>query len=106
MLARTAKIASNPLYRFTKHLPSGSCTIASLNTTFPLNSGARIPAIGLSNIRQRVNSQEAIVLDALKAIYGHIDTARIDRTVPAVGGAIKKGGITKSEIFVTTKLWV
>lgn len=41
----------------------------------------------------------------MKAGYRHIDTARIYGTEPAVGAAIKKSGIPRSEIFITTKLW-
>ena len=44
-------------------------------------------------------------MEALKAGYRHIDTARIYGTEPAVGAAIKKSGIPRSEIFITTKLW-
>jgi alcohol dehydrogenase (NADP+) len=42
---------------------------------------------------------------ALKAGYRHIDTARIYGTEPAVGNAIKKSGIPREELFITTKLW-
>jgi alcohol dehydrogenase (NADP+) len=42
---------------------------------------------------------------ALKAGYRHIDTARIYGTEPAVGNAIKKSGIPREELFLTTKLW-
>jgi alcohol dehydrogenase (NADP+) len=42
---------------------------------------------------------------ALKAGYRHIDTARIYGTEPAVGNAIRKSGIPRSELFITTKLW-
>lgn len=42
---------------------------------------------------------------ALKTGYRHIDTARIYGTEPAVGAAIAKSGIPRSELFITTKLW-
>jgi diketogulonate reductase-like aldo/keto reductase len=42
---------------------------------------------------------------ALKAGYRHIDTARIYGTEPAVGNAIKKSGVPREELFITTKLW-
>jgi alcohol dehydrogenase (NADP+) len=41
---------------------------------------------------------------ALKVGYRHIDTARIYGTEPAVGAAIKKSGVSRSELFITTKL--
>jgi len=42
---------------------------------------------------------------ALEAGYRHIDTARVYGTEPAVGAAIKKSGIKREELFITTKLW-
>ncbi len=42
---------------------------------------------------------------ALEAGYRHIDTARIYGTEPAVGNAIKKSGVPREELFVTSKLW-
>jgi len=41
----------------------------------------------------------------LKVGYKHIDTARIYGTEAAIGAAIKKSGIPRSELFITTKLW-
>ena len=43
--------------------------------------------------------------EALKAGYRHIDTARIYGTERAVGAGIRKSGIPRSEIFITSKLW-
>lgn len=54
---------------------------------------------------QDAGAQEDAVTEALKAGYRHIDTARIYGTEPAVGAAIRKSGIPRSEIFITTKLW-
>jgi diketogulonate reductase-like aldo/keto reductase len=45
------------------------------------------------------------VTHALKAGYRHIDTARIYGTERAVGNAMKKSGVPREEIFLTTKLW-
>ncbi len=49
---------------------------------------------------------EKAVLTALDAGYRLIDTASSYGNEEAVGRAIKKSGITRSDIFVTTKLWV
>lgn len=73
-------------------------------TTFKLNTGAQIPAIGFGTWQDK-EAQEPAVTIALKAGYRHIDTARIYGTEPAVGNAIKKSGIPREEIFLTTKLW-
>ena len=41
----------------------------------------------------------------MKAGYRHIDTAHIYGTEPAVGKGIKKSGVPRDQIFITTKLW-
>jgi alcohol dehydrogenase (NADP+) len=73
-------------------------------TTHTLNTGAKIPAIGFGTW-QDADAQEPAVTIALKAGYKHIDTARIYGTEKAVGNAIKKSGVPREELFITTKLW-
>ena len=73
-------------------------------TLLTLNTGAKIPAIGFGTWQDK-DAQEPAVTHALKAGYRHIDTARIYGTEPAVGNAIKKSGIPRDQIFLTTKLW-
>ncbi|KAH0542735.1 hypothetical protein FGG08_002874 [Glutinoglossum americanum] len=73
-------------------------------TKFKLNTGAEVPAIGFGTW-QDAEAQESAVLAALNAGYRHIDTARVYHTELAVGRAIQKSGIPRSELFVTTKLW-
>ncbi len=46
------------------------------------------------------------VLDALEVGYRSIDTAAAYQNEKAVGDAIKESGISRSELFVTTKLWI
>jgi len=69
-----------------------------------LNTGAAIPAIGFGTWQDK-DAQEKAVTEALNAGYRHIDTARVYGTEPACGAAIKKSGIPRSELFITTKLW-
>ena len=78
--------------------------MATLNTMLPLNTGGKIPALGFGTW-QDADEQEDAVYEALKAGYRHIDTARIYGTEPAVAKGIKKSGVPRSEIFITTKLW-
>ncbi|KAL4922795.1 NADP-dependent oxidoreductase domain-containing protein [Aspergillus aurantiobrunneus] len=73
-------------------------------TTFKLNTGATIPALGFGTW-QDAEAQESAVAEALKAGYRHIDTARVYGTEKAVGAAIRKSGVPRNEIFLTTKLW-
>jgi len=78
--------------------------MATQTTTFKLNTGTQIPAIGFGTW-QDADAQEPAVTIALKEGYRHIDTARIYGTEVAVGKALKKSGISRDEIFITTKLW-
>jgi diketogulonate reductase-like aldo/keto reductase len=48
---------------------------------------------------------EAAVLAALEAGYRHIDTAALYGNEESVGAAIRMSGISRKNIFVTTKLW-
>ncbi|KAI9862841.1 MAG: hypothetical protein M1824_000971 [Vezdaea acicularis] len=73
-------------------------------TKFKLNTGQTIPAIGFGTWQDK-DAQEEAVTEALKCGYRHIDTARIYGTEPAVGKAIKRSGIPRDELFITTKLW-
>jgi diketogulonate reductase-like aldo/keto reductase len=73
-------------------------------TTYMLNTGTRIPALGFGTWQDE-DAQKDAVLAALKTGYRHIDTARIYGTEKAVGAAIKASGVPHDKIFLTTKLW-
>jgi 2,5-diketo-D-gluconate reductase A len=70
-----------------------------------LNTGDRIPQLGLGVFKVEDDICEQIVLDALEVGYRHIDTAMIYRNEAAVGRAIASSGIARDELFITTKLW-
>ena len=73
-------------------------------TTFTLNTGAKIPGIGFGTWQDK-DAQEDAVCEAIKAGYRHIDGAHVYGTEPAVAAAVKKAGVPRSELFITTKLW-
>lgn len=75
--------------------------------TVKLNNGIEMPLLGFGVFQITDNKEaEKAVLTALDAGYRLIDTASSYGNEGAVGRAIKKSGITRSDIFVTTKLWV
>lgn len=78
----------------------------SLTETYKLNNGVEIPIIGFGTW-QTPDGQvaEESVLAALNSGYRHIDTAAAYGNEESVGAAIKKSGINRHELFVTTKLW-
>jgi len=77
----------------------------SLNRSFTLNTGAKIPAVGFGTWQAAPNEVEKAVETALKAGYRHIDCAAIYRNETEVGRGIRNSGVNRKDIFVTTKLW-
>lgn len=49
---------------------------------------------------------EASVLEALRVGYRLVDTAAVYGNEEAVGQAIRKSGVPREELFITTKLWI
>lgn len=70
-----------------------------------LNNGVKMPMEGIGTFLLTPDEAENSVAHALKAGYRLIDTANAYVNEKAVGRAIKKSGIDRSEIFLETKLW-
>ncbi|MFD7522250.1 aldo/keto reductase [Paenibacillus chitinolyticus] len=75
--------------------------------TVTLNNGVKMPIIGFG-VYQVPDAEECenAVYEALMAGYRLIDTAAGYLNEEAVGRAIKRSGIPREELFITTKLWV
>jgi diketogulonate reductase-like aldo/keto reductase len=74
---------------------------------FRLNNGINIPALGLGVLDRDTRDQTAgAVATALAAGYRLIDTAASYLNERNVGEGIARSGIDRSDIFVTTKLWL
>lgn len=72
-----------------------------------LNNGTSIPPIGYGVFRITDQQEcEDAVLNALNAGYRFVDTAAGYGNEKAVGQAIRKSGIPRDELFISTKLWV
>ncbi|PKY07502.1 hypothetical protein P168DRAFT_309203 [Aspergillus campestris IBT 28561] len=72
--------------------------------TFTLNTGAKIPAIGLGTWQSQPNEVREAVKNALLRGYRHIDTALAYGNEHEVGEGIRDSGVPREEIWVTTKL--
>lgn len=72
-----------------------------------LNNGVEMPIIGFG-VFQIADAMvcEQSVYDAISVGYRLIDTAAVYNNEEAVGKAIKKSGVSREELFITTKLWV
>jgi diketogulonate reductase-like aldo/keto reductase len=68
-------------------------------------NGARIPQIGLGTWELRGNACVKLVAEAIRLGYRHIDTAEMYDNEEAVGEGLRVSGASRSEIFVTTKIW-
>ena len=69
-----------------------------------LNNGQKIPQLGFGVFLVKPAETEAAVAHALQAGYRHIDTAEMYGNEAQVGAAVGKSGLSRGEIFVTTKL--
>lgn len=70
-----------------------------------LNNGQSIPQLGLGVYKVSQNAAVELVHEAIKVGYRRIDTAALYGNEAEVGQAIRKSGIPRDEIFVTTKIW-
>ncbi|TPF86426.1 glyoxal reductase [Bifidobacterium sp. UTCIF-37] len=78
----------------------------AIQSTITLNNGTVIPQVGLGVFRTPDGDTTVnAVTAALEAGYRHIDTAMIYRNETSVGEGIRRSGVPRDDIFVTTKLW-
>jgi len=72
-----------------------------------LNNGVQMPILGFGVFQMNDAEEcERAVYDALRTGYRSIDTAAAYQNEEAVGRAIRRSGVPRQELFVTTKLWV
>lgn len=75
-------------------------------SSFTLNNGVEIPAVGFGVFQTPPDETTAAVETALAAGYRHIDTAAAYLNERGVGEAIRRSGLDRSELFVETKVWI
>lgn len=71
-----------------------------------LSNGTQMPMLGYGVYQVSPAECERCVLDALGVGYRLLDTAQSYGNEEQVGNAIKKSGLSRGEIFLTTKVWV
>lgn len=74
--------------------------------TVRLNNGIPMPRLGFGTNTLNGDIGERCVSEAISVGYRLIDTANIYGNEESVGSGIKKSGIKREELFVTSKLWV
>ncbi len=71
-----------------------------------LNNGVKMPMLGYGVYQVAPEECERCVLDALSVGYRAVDTAQAYGNEEGVGSALKKSGVPRSEVFLTTKVWI
>ncbi|PWN31469.1 uncharacterized protein FA14DRAFT_151454 [Meira miltonrushii] len=74
-------------------------------SSWTLANGARIPKIGFGTWKLNKEQAHASVTHALKTGYRHIDSAWAYKNEDATGDAIRKSGIDRKDLWITSKLW-
>jgi 2,5-diketo-D-gluconate reductase A len=75
--------------------------------TVKLNNGVEMPILGFGVFQVTDLAEcERSVVDAIETGYRLIDTAQSYMNEEAVGRAIRRNGVPREELFITTKLWV
>jgi len=75
--------------------------------TIKLNNGVEIPVLGFGVFQITDLAEcERSVVEAIQTGYTHIDTAESYLNEEAVGRGIKRSGISRDKLFITTKLWI
>ncbi len=69
-----------------------------------LNDGNMIPAIGFGTYKATDGTGHEAVLDAIKAGYRLLDTAKVYGNEEDVAKAVKQSGVPRGEFFITSKL--
>lgn len=76
------------------------------STTMHLNNGVEMPALGLGVFQSAPEETVSAVATAIGDGYRLIDTAAAYFNEEQVGEGLRRSGVDRSEIFVTTKLWM
>lgn len=71
-----------------------------------LNNGIKMPVLGFGTLYLNGEEGKKCVSDAISLGYRLIDTATIYDNEEAVGAGIKRSGIDRKKLFVTSKVWV
>ena len=74
-------------------------------TNFTLSNGVQMPAVGIGTFMMQPDQAEQAVYTALTNGYRMIDTANAYMNERAVGRAMRKSGVARKDIFLSTKIW-
>ena len=105
----SAFVASTWLLPLAGNKAFGAPGIAEPHAAIPtttLNNGLKMPLLGFGTLELWGHTCSRSVAEALSAGYRLLDTATIYGNEESVGAGIKKSGIKRGDIFITSKVWV
>lgn len=105
----SAFTASAILFPLRADNPPGAARGSMAKNSIPfvrLNNGLQMPMLGFGTNTLTGEIGERSVYDAISVGYRLIDTATVYGNEEAVGAGIKKSGINREDLFITSKLWV
>lgn len=105
-LPRTSRTISR-LDTHTKHFSTSRSNMANFTIQDTVSlppSGNPIPRLGLGVYRATGNKCVNAIVAAMKAGYRHVDSAQFYHNEAETGEGVRKSGVPRSEIFVTTKM--
>ncbi|KAH6914349.1 Aldo/keto reductase [Coprinopsis sp. MPI-PUGE-AT-0042] len=76
----------------------------SISSTAKLSSGYVIPLLGFGVYQNQRSTTKNSCLEAFKAGYRHVDSARMYRNEEQVGEAVRESGLNREDLFITTKI--
>jgi 2,5-diketo-D-gluconate reductase A len=71
----------------------------------PLADGRSIPQLGFGTYKVPADATADLVVEALRIGYRHVDTATLYGNEAEVGDGIRRSGLDRDDVFVTTKVW-
>lgn len=78
----------------------------SINDTYTLSNGLKIPCMGFGTYNPKGGDNCRIIQNAIEAGYRYFDTASLYGTERALGQAIKESGMDRTELFISSKVWI
>lgn len=76
------------------------------NDTYRLADGNEIPCLGFGTYNPNDSDTREIIRTAIETGYRYFDTASLYETERALGQAIKESGISRSEFYIASKVWI
>ena len=80
-------------------------SIVDHNPKIKLNNGQLIPQLGLGVYKVSGEGAAPLILQAIECGYRRFDTAAFYGNELEVGEAVRKSGLGREELFITTKIW-